>query len=141
MDELYMDNNNSKQTKLFEFFNEFDHIEKDTFDNEFAYLDENIVKIKYKDKLVFKFKSAYCPECHNIDVSRTGYSKRSLIFLKYGEINCHLQRYKCKYCNFSFIVDLSCIISGNRNISIAVVDKIRQIHLSKTTNLLAIQEK
>ncbi|MCD7781316.1 MAG: hypothetical protein LUG89_01250, partial [Methanosphaera sp.] len=135
-----MDNKNTKQTKLNEFFNEFNKIPDDTTDNEFSNLESNIVKRKYPDKLVFKYRNTYCPECHSIDIKKTGYSKKSLSFLKYGQITCHIHRYKCNYCNYTFSVDLSSIISGNRNISIAVADKIREINLNKTCSLYEIQE-
>ena len=93
-----------KEYKLFDFVSEF---------SEFRHFDDlsrfgcenianNLIRLEKKGKIHFENKISICPCCKSKSIVKNGKYERKLIFLRIGEQNCMIQKYKCKNAEKSF---------------------------------------
>ncbi len=103
--------------------------------------DESNLNVSFRDgSYVFKYLKPICPKCYYKTHTKKGYNKRKINFLKKGLTNCKIQRYKCKYCNYEFSTDISCLVPYKSKFSKDVIDKICSTYATNGTSLRKIQE-
>ena len=110
----------SKQYKLFDFvpefseFRQFDDLSRFGCEN----IADNLIRLEKKGKIHFENKISICPSCKSKNIVKNGKYERKLIFLRIGEQNCMIQKYKCKKCGKVFYTDLSSLVYPNSNITL-----------------------
>lgn len=120
----------SKQFKLFDFVPEFSEFRQSDDLSRFGCqnIEDNLIRLEKHGKIYFKNKIAVCPSCNSRNTVKNGTYKRKLIFLRIGEQNCTIQKYKCKKCGKVFYSDLSSLVYSNSNITLPVIDCIKNLY-------------
>lgn len=120
----------SKQFKLFDFMSEFSEFRQ--FDDFSRFgcqnIGDNLIRLEKKGKIYFKNKIAFCPSCNSRNTVKNGTYERKLIFLRIGEQICTIQKYKCKKWGKVFYSDLSSLVYPNSNITLPVIDCIKNLY-------------
>ena len=119
-----------KQLKLFDFFEEFSEYESygEKLSNGCLNSDDNLIRLTKHGNFYFKYKYAFCPDCYSSNVVKNGNYVRKLYFLNVGEQKCIIQKYKCKKCGKVFYSDLSSLVYLNSNITLPVIDCIKNLY-------------
>ena len=120
----------SKQFKLFDFVPEFSEFRQSDDFSRFGCqnIEDNLIRLEKHGKIYFKNKIAVCPSCNSRNTVKNGTYERKLIFLRIGEQICTIQKYKCKKCGKVFYSDLSSIVYLNSNITLPVIDCIKNLY-------------
>lgn len=120
----------SKQFKLFDFVPEFSEFRQSDDLSRFGCqnIEDNLIRLEKHGKIYFKNKIAVCPSCNSRNTVKNGTYERKLIFLRIGEQICTIQKYKCKKCGKVFYSDLSSIVYLNSNITLPVIDCIKNLY-------------
>lgn len=120
----------SKQFKLFDFVPEFSEFRQSDDFSRFGCqnIEDNLIRLEKHGKIYFKNKIAVCPSCNSRNTVKNGIYKRKLIFLRIGEQICTIQKYKCKKCGKVFYSDLSSLVYLNSNITLPVIDCIKNLY-------------
>lgn len=120
----------SKQFKLFDFVPEFSEFRQSDDLSRFGCqnIGDNLIRLKKHGKIYFKNKIAVCPSCNSRNTVKNGTYERKLIFLRIGEQICTIQKYKCKKCGKVFYSDLSSLVYLNSNITLPVIDCIKNLY-------------
>lgn len=120
----------SKQFKLFDFVPEFSEFRQSDDFSRFGCqnIEDNLIRLETHGKIYFKNKIAVCPSCNSRNTVKNGTYERKLIFLRIGEQICTIQKYKCKKCGKVFYSDLSSIVYLNSNITLPVIDCIKNLY-------------
>lgn len=120
----------SKQYKLFDFCTEFSEFRQSDDLSRFGCdkISKNLERFENKGRIYFKNKIPFCPDCHSKKIVKNGTYERKLIFLRIGEKLCIIQKYKCKKCGKIFYTDLSSLVYSNSNITLPVVNCIRNLY-------------
>lgn len=120
----------SKQLKLFDFMSEFSEFCQ--FDDFSRFgcqnIGDNLIRLEKNGKIYFKNKIAFCPSCNSRNTVKNGTYERKLIFLRIGEQICTIQKYKCKKWSKVFYSDLSSLVYSNSNITLPVIDCIKNLY-------------
>ena len=120
----------SNQFKLFDFMSEFSEFRQ--FDDLSRFgcqnIGDNLIRLEKNGKIYFKNKIAFCPSCNSRNTVKNGTYERKLIFLRIGEQICTIQKYKCKKCGKVFYSDLSSLVYLNSNITLPVIDCIKNLY-------------
>ncbi len=91
-------------------------------------LGDNLIRLEKHGKIYFKNKIAVCSSCNSRNTVKNGTYERKLIFLRIGEQICTIQKYKCKKCGKVFYSDLSSLVYLNSNITLPVIDCIKNLY-------------
>lgn len=120
----------SKQFKLFDFVPEFSEFRQSDDLSRFGCqnIEDNLIRLEKHGKIYFKNKIAVCPSCNSRNTVKNGTYERKLIFLRIGEQICTIQKYKCKKCGKVFYSDLSSLVYLNSNITLPVIDCIKNLY-------------
>lgn len=120
----------SKQFKLFDFVPEFSEFRQSDDFSRFGCqnIEDNLIRLEKHGKIYFKNKIAVCPSCNSRNTVKNGTYERKLIFLRIGEQICTIQKYKCKKCGKVFYSDLSSLVYLNSNITLPVIDCIKNLY-------------
>ena len=120
----------SKQFKLFDFVPEFSEFRQSDDLSRFGCqnIGDNLIRLEKHGKIYFKNKIAVCPSCNSRNTVKNGTYERKLIFLRIGEQICTIQKYKCKKCGKVFYSDLSSLVYLNSNITLPVIDCIKNLY-------------
>lgn len=120
----------SKQFKLFDFVPEFSEFRQSDDLSRFGCqnIGDNLIRLEKHSKIYFKNKIAVCPSCNSRNTVKNGTYERKLIFLRIGEQICTIQKYKCKKCGEVFYSDLSSLVYLNSNITLPVIDCIKNLY-------------
>ena len=120
----------SKQFKLFDFMPEFSEFRQSDDLSRFGCqnIEDNLIRLEKHGKIYFKNKIAVCPSCNSRNTVKNGTYERKLIFLRIGEQICTIQKYKCKKCGKVFYSDLSSLVYLNSNITLPVIDCIKNLY-------------
>ena len=120
----------SKQFKLFDFVPEFSEFRQSDDLSRFGCqnIENNLIRLEKHGKIYFKNKIAVCPSCNSRNTVKNGTYERKLIFLRIGEQICTIQKYKCKKCGKVFYSDLSSLVYLNSNITLPVIDCIKNLY-------------
>ena len=120
----------SKQFKLFDFMPEFSEFRQSDDLSRFGCqnIEDNLIRLEKHGKIYFKNKFAVCPRCNSRNTVKNGTYERKLIFLRIGEQICTIQKYKCKKCGKVFYSDLSSLVYLNSNITLPVIDCIKNLY-------------
>lgn len=120
----------SKQFKLFDFVHEFSEFRQSDDLSRFGCqnIGDNLIRLEKHGKIYFKNKIAVCPSCNSRNTVKNGTYERKLIFLRIGEQICSIQKYKCKKCGKVFYSDLSSLVYLNSNITLPVIDCIKNLY-------------
>lgn len=120
----------SKQFKLFDFVPEFSEFRQSDDLSRFGCqnIGDNLIRLEKHGKIYFKNKIAVCPSCNSRNTVKNGTYERKLIFLRIGEQICTIQKYKCKKCGEVFYSDLSSLVYLNSNITLPVIDCIKNLY-------------
>lgn len=120
----------SKQFKLFDFVPEFSEFRQSDDLSRFGCqnIEDNLIRLEKHGKIYFKNKIAVCPSCNSRNTVKNGTYERKLIFLRIGEQICTIQKYKCKKCGKVFYSDLSSLVYSNSNITLPVIDCIKNLY-------------
>ena len=131
-----------KQYILSDFIPEFSGFgrEEDRLIYGFDFAGENYYKVEKKFGTLFKEKLPICPHCRSKNVLNNGYSSRKLYFLVKGEKTVFIQGYKCKECGKKFSTDLSNLVNPNSNITLPVIEFIRDEYSFYNASLHSIRE-
>ena len=120
----------SKQFKLFDFVPEFSEFRQSDDLSRFGCqnIEDNLIRLEKHGKIYFKNKIAVCSSCNSRNTVKNGTYERKLIFLRIGEQICTIQKYKCKKCGKVFYSDLSSLVYLNSNITLPVIDCIKNLY-------------
>ena len=120
----------SKQFKLFDFVPEFSEFRQSDDLSRFGCqnIGDNLIRLEKHGKIYFKNKIAVCPSCNSRNTVKNGTYERKLIFLRIGDQICTIQKYKCKKCGKVFYSDLSSLVYLNSNITLPVIDCIKNLY-------------
>lgn len=120
----------SKQFKLFDFVPEFSEFRQSDDLSRFGCqkIGNNLIRLEKHGKIYFKNKIAVCSSCNSRNTVKNGTYERKLIFLRIGEQICTIQKYKCKKCGKVFYSDLSSLVYLNSNITLPVIDCIKNLY-------------
>lgn len=120
----------SKQFKLFDFVPEFSEFRQSDDLSHFGCqnIGDNLIRLEKHGKIYFKNKIAVCPSCNSRNTVKNGTYERKLIFLRIGDQICTIQKYKCKKCGKVFYSDLSSLVYLNSNITLPVIDCIKNLY-------------
>lgn len=120
----------SKQFKLFDFVPEFSEFRQSDDFSRFGCqnIEDNLIRLEKHGKIYFKNKIAVCPSCNSRNTVKNGTYERKLIFLRIGEQICTIQKYKCKKCGKVFYSDLSSLVYLNSNITLPVIECIKNLY-------------
>lgn len=120
----------SKQFKLFDFVPEFSEFRQSDDLSRFGCqnIEDNLIRLEKHGKIYFKNKIAVCPSCNSRNTVKNGTYERKLIFLRIGDQICTIQKYKCKKCGKVFYSDLSSLVYLNSNITLPVIDCIKNLY-------------
>lgn len=120
----------SKQFKLFDFVPEFSEFRQSDDLSRFGCqnIEDNLIRLEKHGKIYFKNKITVCSSCNSRNTVKNGTYERKLIFLRIGEQICTIQKYKCKKCGKVFYSDLSSLVYLNSNITLPVIDCIKNLY-------------
>lgn len=106
-------------------FRQFDDLSRFNCQN----IEDNLIRLEKNGKIYFKNKIAFCPSCNSRNTVKNGTYERKLIFLRIGGGQiCTIQKYKCKKCGKVFYNDLSSLVYLNSNITLHVIDCIKNLY-------------
>lgn len=120
----------SKQYKLFDFCPEFSEFRQFEDNSRFGcdFISKNLIRLHINGEIYFKNDVAVCPVCGSTHNVKNGKYTRILIFLRIGEKECIIQKYKCLKCGKTFSTDMSSIVYSNYNVTIPVIESIRNLY-------------
>jgi len=119
-----------KEYKLSDFIPEFSEFRQFEDLSRFGCenIENNLIRLEKQGKIHFENRIATCPSCRSHHAVKNGTYERKLIFLRIGEQICTIQKYKCKKCGKVFYSDLSSLVYPNSNITLPVIDCIRNLY-------------
>lgn len=131
-----------KQYILSDFIPEFSQFgrEEDKIIYSYDFEGENYFKLEKKFGTLFKEKKPICPKCGSKNIVENGKISRKLYFLVKGEKTVFVQEYKCKECGKKFSTDLSSFVKPNSNITLPVIEFIRDEYAFYGASLHSIRE-
>lgn len=131
-----------KQFILCDFFPEFNEFRSSDDKSRFGCdsIADSLFVSSRKGEMYFKSTNVRCPECKSRNVVKNGTFNRKLIFLRIGEQNCIVQKYKCNDCGKIIYTDLSSIVNGNSNITLPVIEHIEYLYSIFSGSLHRIQD-
>lgn len=131
-----------KQYMLSDFIPEFCEFgrEEDEIIYGFDFVGENYFKVEKKFGTLFREKKPICPSCGSRNIVGNGHSPRKLYFLVKGEKTVFVQDYKCKNCGKKFSTELSSLVKPNSNITLPVIEFIREEYGFYNASLHSIRE-
>lgn len=91
-------------------------------------IDNSLFVSTRKGDKYFKPVNVVCPDCGSRNIVKNGTIKRKLIFLRIGEQNCIVQKYKCNNCGKIIYTDLSSIVNENSNITLPVIEHVKYLY-------------
>ena len=79
-------------------------------------------------KIHFKNRITIYPGCKSYHTIKNGTYEIKLIFLRIEEQICTIQKYKCKKCSKIFYSNLSSLVYFNSNITLPIIDCIKNLY-------------
>ena len=131
-----------KQYILSDFIPEFSEFgrEEDKIIYSYDFEGKNYFKLEKKFGTLLKEKKPICPKCGSKNIVENGKISRKLYFLVKGEKTVFVQEYKCKECGKKFSTDLSSFVKPNSNITLPVIEFIRDEYAFYGASLHSIRE-